>query len=460
MGTLAKHTARASLETRAGGDYDAPVPVTKAEFQITAPLIIGIQISILLLGVVLAVAWRCLWQRRPASKWRKLLVVVLVVLATAETALLCSRLVRWEAVYGGGIKVANNISEFPEDWLAVVVGMLAGSMCELFMVARAVRFARATRPARGKVYAALTAAMALVLSIGAAFELGMGTVLLPFVMGTAQSFLQLTSVESGFGNDFKRAILLHLGASVAMDCMITVITSLQYRKARTGFGPRTSILDALATFCIRNGLFVLVIQVAQLAANAVTTTSWGFMPYFAMSKIRILTVLAILVAPRDAHDAFYARPHTALPDMYAPDDADDVFADLSYAGSERKHALPPSTPSSGGIRELVLPTIVSPTKNSGAGAGASARRPHHGPSRSMTDLALGRELDQFPRTPPRDSPRDSPRLNVETDRRAPEDSSFPTAASAKTLVRTASEGTLGQAEKGEAMSLSDMLRGP
>ncbi|KAL7420609.1 hypothetical protein Q5752_004560 [Cryptotrichosporon argae] len=288
--------------------YPLPTKIDQAHMDYAWVTLIGTELSLVFTGLVLGVTWCYFRYFRDESKWRRAFVAAAAALCVVESVLAASKVARWVGVYGGGRLALTSLTTFPETWSQLLIAFIVGSLCEVFMVVRILRFAHAMMLLHGRRYAACVWAMTAVFVLGVFYNATIGAIAVPVVFATHQSFFQLSAVgNSGSGPLVELAANANLGGTVTMDVLVTLASGIQYRMARTGFGASTSVLDKLTIVLVRSGAFVTLVQVTQLIANKASPTMYGLLPIYVLPRIRVLTALAIITTPRDALDAFYAR---------------------------------------------------------------------------------------------------------------------------------------------------------
>ncbi|WWC99712.1 hypothetical protein V866_006617 [Kwoniella sp. B9012] len=297
-------------------------PPNRAPFDTFASIIISGSLSSLTLGIV----WKeprlsrssgqafGYLRRYPKDSWHaKLLVAAQGVLVTIESIVICVMVVETCAVHIGDDTYALTIQLDSLAWVRSVIGSIVAFTTQLFMINRFMRLFRSLSlhkrsPYRTKVLywsglIILTSLAILCFLAGLANPIYLGIL--------KRSSVPLDSPQSSFSRAFPIIYDTQFISLLVLDMILTVLFSLKLQKSRTGFAASNRIIDVLLIVLVRNGFLVTALQLtAVVISQFPERASWTLMTNNTISKVYVLTVLAILTKPRDTHldSPFSSRP--------------------------------------------------------------------------------------------------------------------------------------------------------
>ncbi|WVW82338.1 hypothetical protein I302_104345 [Kwoniella bestiolae CBS 10118] len=113
-----------------------------------------------------------------------------------------------------------------------------------------------------------------------------------FIYGTDDSFRVYTIIiETQF-----TSILI-------LDVILSVLFSLKLQRSRTGFASSNRVIDVLLFILLRNGFLATALQLTTVVLSRNPDKNmWTMIPGGIISKVYVLTVLAILTKPRDGQN--------------------------------------------------------------------------------------------------------------------------------------------------------------
>ncbi|WWD09434.1 hypothetical protein V865_007558 [Kwoniella europaea PYCC6329] len=286
-------------------------PSYRAPFDIFASIIVSGLLSSLTLGIVWAFGYL---RRYPKDSWHaKLLVAAQGVLVTIESIVICVMVVETCAVHIGDDTYALTIQLDSLAWVRSIIGSIVAFTTQLFMINRFMRLFRSLSlhkrsPYRTKVlyWSGLTI---LTLLAVLCFLAGLAN---PIYLGILKrSSVPLDSPQSSFSRAFPIIYDTQFISLLVLDVILTVLFSLKLQKSRTGFAASNRIIDVLLIVLVRNGFLVTALQLtAVVISQFPERASWSLITNNTISKVYVLTVLAILTKPRDTHldSPFSSRP--------------------------------------------------------------------------------------------------------------------------------------------------------
>ncbi|OCF55434.1 hypothetical protein L486_06917 [Kwoniella mangroviensis CBS 10435] len=288
-------------------------PSYRAPFDILASIIISGLLSSLTLGIVWVTAFGYL-RRYPKDRWHaKLLVAAQGVLVTIESIVVCVMVVETCAVHNGDDTYALTIQLGSLAWVRSIIGSIVAFTTQLFMINRFMRLFRSLSfhkrsPYRTKVlyWSGLTILTSLAVLC---FLAGLANPIYLAIL--KRSGVPLDSPQSSFSRSFPIIYDIQFISLLVLDVILTVLFSLKLQKSRTGFAASNRIIDVLLITLVRNGFLVTALQLtAVVISQFPERASWSLITNNTISKVYVLTVLAILTKPRDTHldSPFSSRP--------------------------------------------------------------------------------------------------------------------------------------------------------
>ncbi|KAI9636423.1 uncharacterized protein MKK02DRAFT_45130 [Dioszegia hungarica] len=268
-----------------------------------SPLTLGVYLSFFLYGAFLLSLFLYFAKFRRDTWTNRLVVILLACFSTVDTVAGGIRIFRITVLHPNDLAYLLDVTQRPEDWLCTLFLLLTILVSQLFLCIRILSFARRMTDWAGPKAKLKIGCMAAALGLGWLFCLGV-SIANCVVFYKTQNYIELLLPSSPLAQSFRLTSLMMPCVLCVMDIMIAVLMTIQYRKAKTGFGDSNRILEVLITVVVRNGVLVAIVMIIQFAITY-TAVLWGnFLP-LAYGKLHALTVLCVLTEPRLAHSKWH-----------------------------------------------------------------------------------------------------------------------------------------------------------
>ncbi|SJL02685.1 uncharacterized protein ARMOST_06019 [Armillaria ostoyae] len=236
------------------------------------PMIIGLYINIILLGIIATQMYMYLNAYRKDRLWMKIFVVVLFVANVANTAFLCKFLYTSLILnFGDDAYLARADWVFATD--PALTGIIAG-MVQLF-------FAWRVKVLTNNLWLVAIVAVCALAGTGSAIATS-------FEVGNTPEFVKF--------QDFKVVVIIWLAAECVSDILISGILVWQLRK--TGFQSTDELVDRIIRLTVQTGLITSICAIIDLALFLSDPTGTHLIFNFPLSKLYTNTMMSTLNSRR------------------------------------------------------------------------------------------------------------------------------------------------------------------
>ncbi|PBK63495.1 hypothetical protein ARMSODRAFT_942278 [Armillaria solidipes] len=238
------------------------------------PMIIGLYINIILLGIIATQMYMYLNAYRKDRLWMKIFVVVLFVANVANTAFLCKFLYTSLILnFGDDAYLARADWVFATD--PALTGIIAG-MVQLF-------FAWRVKVLTNNLWLVGIVAVCALAGTGAAIATS-------FEVGNTPEFVKF--------QDFKVVVIIWLAAECISDILISGILVWQLKRRKTGFQSTDELVDRIIRLTVQTGLITSICAIIDLALFLSDPTGTHLIFNFPLSKLYTNTMMSTLNSRR------------------------------------------------------------------------------------------------------------------------------------------------------------------